>query len=483
MEGRRFLHHRIYPVLDSLRMHLTRDYGNSESRIKDPLGLIHFDIPSLAKIQTQFGKSSVQHIMQLIESRLATLRSLAGCAIISHETISNSTFILVKFPLGHGRLSTLLYDATTSLSSTLSGDFERAVPQLSNLIELRFGTGVIRPETDRPFRDIYYDALVDAIVQSNQHNDPIRRGRQAELRDIIQNQRIESVYQPIVSLWTGEAYGYEALSRGPIGSVFATPLRLFDFAEQVGQLHALEEVALEKAMTYFQPEVPNLKLFLNINASMFTEEDFVLDRLRFVLEGRGLEPHNIVLEISERRSIEDFDQFNQILNQYRNAGYLIAIDDAGAGYSSLQSIVSIKPDFIKIDRSLIQNIHEDKLRQKLVEALCQAAMACECKVIAEGIETSEELTQVLHLGVPYAQGYLLGRPAQNLQPVSGLLREALRVSTSNARPQSTFTTVGDIAKPVTTFTADVEAREIVTYFHQNEHVTGIVITARASGIR
>lgn len=457
-------------------MHMGMGSERLETRFKDPIGIIHLDIPTMEQIRVKHGVESVERIVKMIDLRVSTLRSLSECGVIEHEMIANSTFVLVEFPLGHGYLSTSLYDAATTLQSMLASEIVQQMPILADLIELRFGTGIVRPQPERSFRDSYYDALVEAIIQTNRYNETSHRARRAEFMDIVQNRRIESVYQPIVSLWTGDAYGYEALSRGPANSPFASPLVLFEFAEEEGQLHVLEEVALEKAMVHFQTDLRNAKLFLNINSSMFTEQDFVVDRLISVFEGRDLQPYNIVLEISERRSIQDFHQFNRILNQYRSMGYLIAIDDAGAGYSSLQTIAEIKPDFIKIDQSLVRGIHTDKIREKMVEALCQAALACDCKVIAEGIETEEELTRIVQLGVPYAQGYFLGRPHRVIQPLAPSIEDALHISTTSTRPQNSIMVVGDIAKPVTTFTPDVEAREIVTYFHRNEHETGIVIT-------
>lgn len=138
-----------------------------------------------------------------------------------------------------------------------------------------------------------------------------------------------------------------------------------------------------------------------------------------ILRGHGLVPRNIVFEITERHSIKDFISFKQVVENYRSQGYRIAIDDVGAGFSGLQTIAEIRPDFIKIDMSLVRNIDNDFSRQSVVAALTSLAQNINCKIIAEGIETQGELNTLLLKGVHYAQGYYLARPRFPKPEVAG----------------------------------------------------------------
>src|SRR5690606_12263676 len=109
------------------------------------------------------------------------------------------------------------------------------------------------------------------------------------------------------------------------------------------------------------------KVFINIPAQVIHDPQFTPGQTMKVLGAFGLAPHNVVFEITERSSIEDFSATKRLLEHYRIQGYQIAIDDAGAGYSSMQAIAELQPDYIKIDRSLIQNIHKDQIKEYIVD--------------------------------------------------------------------------------------------------------------------
>ena len=150
--------------------------------------------------------------------------------------------------------------------------------------------------------------------------------------------------------------GYEALSRGPEGTFFASPLNLFGYAQKTNQLYSLEKIARDKALAGLKETLKETRLFLNINPQVVNDPSFRPEEISDYLKALGANTNQIVFEITERTSIDDFPSFRRSLEHYQQNGFLIAIDDAGAGYSSLQAIAEIQPDFIKIDRSLIEDI-------------------------------------------------------------------------------------------------------------------------------
>ncbi|WP_187273831.1 EAL domain-containing protein [Paenibacillus sp. N3.4] len=166
-----------------------------------------------------------------------------------------------------------------------------------------------------------------------------------QFHDMIEHQLIYSVYQPIVSLQDGQVLGYEALTRGPKGSPFHSPLAMFEFAEQLGELYALEKLAREKAIQGSILEHTQQLLFINISSQVLYDPGFVPGKTLEILQKYNLRPSNVVFEITERSSIEDFTLAQKILEHYRKQGYRIAIDDAGAGYSSLQAIAELQSRF------------------------------------------------------------------------------------------------------------------------------------------
>jgi diguanylate cyclase (GGDEF)-like protein len=184
----------------------------------------------------------------------------------------------------------------------------------------------------------------------------------------------------------------------------------------------------------------------------------------------------VVFEITERSSIEDFRSAQKILEHYRKQGYRIAIDDAGAGYSSLQAIAELQPDFIKIDRSLVEHIHVNKTKEYILETFVTFAQKMNIHLIAEGIEHPDELIKLTRMGVHYAQGYLLGKPAlepAEIQPAHGNLIAQHRKIFSNGPSWS----IGDLVTPTHVFDSKTIISEVAGYFKMNLDAIGTVIVS------
>ncbi|MBD2871576.1 EAL domain-containing protein [Paenibacillus arenilitoris] len=277
--------------------------------------------------------------------------------------------------------------------------------------KLHAGFSVVAAEPGQAEQLIGYEAMKQAILHGRSAGAMERSLRRREIDRLLERRQIHPVYQPIVSLWDGAVFGYEALARTDSRQWFPGPMELFLFAEQEGLTYALDRLAREKAIDGCIPLNRNQKLFINVMAQIMEDPGFSPGQTLSLLEQHRLSPHHVVFEITERSSIDDFGTVKKALEHYRSQGYQIAIDDVGAGYSSLQSIVELRPDYLKVDRSIIQNIHQDEMKEHILGTLIQLAFKMGISIIAEGIEREEELEKVRSMGVHYAQGYLLGRPA------------------------------------------------------------------------
>lgn len=267
----------------------------------------------------------------------------------------------------------------------------------------------------RPHKEVIYEAVLKATQQMNasllEQSDWELR---FELDRLIAESSIRSVYQPIMKLGDGRVFGYEALTRCPEGSLFEGPLPLFQFAEKNNQAFALDRLAREKAIQHCPTLGSSQKIFINVTMGIMNDPHFVSGQTVKWLSDRGLYPGQVVFELTERSSIDDFDAAKKILAHYRCQGYEIAIDDAGAGYSSLQSIVELNPDYIKVDRSLVKMADQDEMKKHMLRTFVRFTKKMNIRTVAEGIERPEELRLVRSLGFDYGQGYLIGRP--NEQP-------------------------------------------------------------------
>ncbi|MEF3303768.1 bifunctional diguanylate cyclase/phosphodiesterase [Paenibacillus sp. GYB003] len=324
-----------------------------------------------------------------------------------------------------------------------------------------------------------YEAAKRAIREAKSSPSPRAGAKEAKTRRfhaIIESRTIDAVYQPIVSLADGTVLGYESLSRGPQHTEFASPVELFKFAEEEGMLYTLDRLAREKAIAGCGELSREQRIFINIPAQVIHDPHFTPGRTLKLLERRGLSPHNVVFEITERSSIEDFSTAKQILRHYRSQGYQIAIDDAGAGYSSLQAIAELHPDFIKVDRSLIRNVHKDKIKEHILETFVAFADKMNIRIIAEGIERSEELHKLLQMGVHFGQGYLLARPSPKLEKPDARHAEQIRLA-QRLRGSGGFPPVGTIAAPSRLFEPETLISEVVRFFKENENEPAAVVVS------
>ncbi len=210
------------------------------------------------------------------------------------------------------------------------------------------------------------------------------------------------VYQPIWNLTEQRPIGFEALARFAAEPV-RTPDKWFAEAAAIGLGPELELAAIETAIEGLA-SLP-APLYLALNVSPATVVDL---RLAQMLAHLPLE--RVVLEITEHDAIADVDAINFALAPLRARKMRLAVDDAGAGYSGLQQILCLKPDLIKLDRTLIQDIHRDPAKRSLAIALASFARATNSQLIAEGVETDAELAMLRTAGIENIQGYLLGRP-------------------------------------------------------------------------
>lgn len=226
------------------------------------------------------------------------------------------------------------------------------------------------------------------------------------------------VFQPIVDLQRAVTVGYEVLSRFP-GPPMASPDRWFIAAHAMGRGNELEALVIEQALATME-RLPT-HCFLSLNVA---PEALLDPKVRAVLSARPLA--RLVLELTEHAQVADYDLLAQVIAEARGLGALVAVDDAGAGYASLQHILALRPDFVKLDRALIAGLHQDEAKAALIEMFGGFTSRIDAWLLAEGIEEQAELARLIQLGVPLGQGYLLGRPGPVMGPLAYELAKAMR---------------------------------------------------------
>jgi PAS domain S-box-containing protein len=228
-------------------------------------------------------------------------------------------------------------------------------------------------------------------------------GLRARIRCALAGDAFTMVYQPVVDIRTGQIVGAEALARFNIEPL-RTPDLWFGEAWSVGIGMELEIEAIGRALAQLDRMPPGTYIAVNAAPATLCSEallgvlaDFPLDR--------------VVIEITEHARVEDYEALNTAIARLRAGGARLSIDDAGAGFSSFQHVLRLRPDIIKLDRSLTMNVDSNPVRSALASALVTFAASLGARICAEGIETPGELVALQKLGVAFGQGYLLARPA------------------------------------------------------------------------
>ncbi|HVZ73199.1 MAG TPA: bifunctional diguanylate cyclase/phosphodiesterase [Polyangia bacterium] len=251
------------------------------------------------------------------------------------------------------------------------------------------------------------------------------------LVEITENDLVTSHFQPIVDLHHGSTIAWEVLSRGP--AFMPTPSEMFGAAERLGLSHDLENACRRVAfrtIARLPAGLSRKRYFLNVSPHVISTEGPNGGALQTDLARYGLEQSNLVMEITERESIVDYEGFERHIRDYVQQGFRIALDDFGAGHSGLVTLVTCSPHFLKLDMSLSRDIHRHAYKQHLLKSLVAFAGSVDAALIAEGVETWDELETLARFGVRYAQGYLLGRPAPSpAEPATNVrlqLRQIMR---------------------------------------------------------
>lgn len=247
-----------------------------------------------------------------------------------------------------------------------------------------------------------------------------------DIASIIEYEQVRTFFQPIISLRDASIIGYEALSRGPSGSRLEQPGMLFGVAAESNRLWELEYLCRLKAIERSREISKTKKIFINVDPKVILDERYKIGFTKEFLAKNEIDPTNIIFEITERTCVEDYKGFLKVINNYTAQGYEIAIDDTGAGYSGLRMLAEIQPQYIKIDMELVRDIDKKRINQALIKALRDFADSTGMNVIAEGIETVDELNTLIGLDVEYGQGYLFQRPAEVLMELDESIQQIIR---------------------------------------------------------
>lgn len=312
--------------------------------------------------------------------------------------------------------------------------------------------------------------------------------KKREFYEILDEKKIKSVYQPIVSLESGKIYGYEALSRIDSEKCSFNTEEMFHIAEELNRVWKLEELCRRRNLKFAgDGRLNGKKLFINVDPKVIHDEKFKEGATCKYLKKYGLKPSDIVFEVTERTSIEDAEAFRHTIDHYRKQQYRIAIDDYGSEYAGVGRVCALEPHFLKIDMYVIRDINKSPIRRSMVESIVVFCESANIHVIAEGIETKEELETLVQLGVHYGQGYYLQRPQPEIIDIPNEIRDEIieyrKKYTKEKMQQSFWSNVGNVCKEREITEPNTSGGQIYEYIKNNPEISEITVVDKEKRVK
>jgi len=379
------------------------------------LGVVYVDIEQFEAIEAEYGWAFFDEFLRRVGETLAAEAKLRfRNPVVAAQRVAGSSFYIFHETRGQDLNAENVFDAVASdLRTKLIEETRERFPSMQGE-QIGFFVGAARidyrPQI-RLERQVYHGMRVaaDAVRDAEQQR---KKQLTRELRDIIRRKRITTLFQPIVRAKELTVFGYEVLTRGPAGSSFRNSDMLFGFARESKLAWALEDIALECALRRLkQVDLLDRKFLLNLEAEMFSESEF---RIHEVMSFFGAHRGHFVLELTERAAIEDYVVFRRLLDEFREKGIEVAIDDAGSGYASLEAIAALAPDYLKVTKGLVSTLANEPIKQDLIKMLVELSTKIGAKTIAEGIETVDEYETCRDLGIDLIQGYYFAHPQEEM---------------------------------------------------------------------
>ena len=431
------------PQLDRFRPYQERMHEVTSILIRDrSLSCLLVDLSRLHRVELDQG---VAHHSEIYDHAAALLDRLRGSVLDPADLICRSGdgdgYFVILSPRPGQRID--LEGLASSVERTVE---EGLAPVVSEVLREQpritvgsarvLGNSLLRPER------ITARLVTDAVAATRNSRERKAHRDRSTLQDIILGDGLTSVYQPIVDLGSGDIFAYEALTRGPRGTALESPATLFAIADEVDLTVELARACFRGALRSALTLEPVHRLFVNLLPMSFYDAAFIEVEVGNLLSSAGLTPANIVFEITERLAIENFASFKRALAAYTAMGFGVAIDDVGTRHSNLETVMSLRPHFIKISDVLVRGIARSTVKREMLRSLRHIAETIDAVMIAEGIEQLEDVVALRDLGLRYGQGYYMARPGPAFPTLRDDVRSELRAVTVSA-PGSALATSDD----------------------------------------
>jgi len=379
------------------------------------LALLYIDASRLSQIEHDYGSQIYEEVLHLVTKLILDMRGMQTRQddLVTVNEQHGDVFLIFlskkreEKPFGKGDLEHLADRIHSYLSKRI---YRMTCSYLRSRPKLGIGYGLVLHNPLIKEERLILKVIDEARQMAKFQGYRVEVKNKEILQEIILKEDVQTVFQPIVNMKDQSIVGYEALTRGPKGTEFESPYMLFDIATESDLLFELDRLCRRKALIGAANLEAPYKLFVNTLPMTIRDPEFQGQLMVDFLKGMNLHPSRIVLEITERLAIENYSLFLEAMNYFTDVGFAVAVDDMGAGYSGLEKIVHLKPNYLKFDLLMVRDIDTSFVKREMLKAILSLADKVKANVIAEGVETQEELKTLLDLGITYGQGFLFARP-------------------------------------------------------------------------
>lgn len=397
-----------YPVLvDALR-------GMLDQRRQ--VGVVHVEAANLDLVESLYGWQVFDRVLARASD---TLRESVGIelpagAMLAVAGVPGDRFVVFipEGPQGADADGAWLAKLAGQLRARLEQAFDDDddLAGISPRLEFRAGWSLLSENPFYRFERRVQQAVEEARAQHRRREQRRDQASRAELRRILRDEAISVLFQPVLDLGTRRVFGFEALTRGPVGSLLEMPRAMFALSGRMGAGADLDRLCRSAALRASAAMRGGGKLFLNVLATSLADPEWKRGAVTALLDSAARRPEDVVLEVSERSLGQQPQEHARACDELRSLGFGLALDDVGTGYASLLALEALRPDYLKVDASLVRGIHEQLIKRELFTSIVQAAARIGAPVVAVGVEAEEEADTLRRAGASYGQGYLFALP-------------------------------------------------------------------------
>jgi EAL domain-containing protein (putative c-di-GMP-specific phosphodiesterase class I)/GGDEF domain-containing protein len=407
------LHDRVtrfpaYPMLfDELRVLLDA---------RRHLGVVHIEPANIDLVESLYGWQVFDRTMAQLADVVTAMRGdqLPAGTLLAVGGVPADRFVAfipekeAGTLLTHDDLAAIAAAVKIHLDGALNEDpFATLTPRLI----VKIGHAVLSEDPFYRFERRVHAAVAEARAFSDERERSRDRVWGAELRRVIREEGIRTLWQPVVELESGTVHGFEALARGPKDSMFEMPRTMFALSGRVGAAGDLDRVCRAMAFREGSGVASGRKMFVNVLPSTLSSSAWGGGTMPDLLAASGRAPADVVVEVSERAIGSDAESLAPSWDALRAEGFALALDDVGTGRDGGEALDRLRPDYVKVDASVVRGIDANLVKQEIFATIARAGETIGARLVAVGVESAEEVATLRRLGARYAQGYHFAGPA------------------------------------------------------------------------